>query len=517
MSYTALYRKFRPSEFEDVKGQSHIITTLKNQVKTNRMGHAYLFCGTRGTGKTTVAKILGKAANCEEPIEGSPCGTCKMCVDISNGASLNVVEIDAASNNGVEHIRTINEEVGYRPASGKYRVYIIDEVHMLSTGAFNALLKTLEEPPEYVMFILATTELHKIPVTILSRCQHYEFKRITIDTISNRMIELMDSEKVEVEEKALRYIAKVADGSMRDALSILDQCIAFYMDEVLTYDKVLEVLGIVDTEVFSELMNAVISKDIVKVLGMIDELIMQGREITQLVNDYVWYMRNLLLVKVSEDASEVLDITSENLEKIKLQSEKVEVEEILRYIRIFSELSNQLKFASQRRILLEIAMIKMCKPQMEEDLGSVTQRVSDIEDKLSSGYAPQGNVVNNPSEIKKSVQKQKIDKAIPEEVKEVVSNFDMMINNVESRLLKEYLKRARVSLGPQEELLLVFSEALYSGHVSKAENIQMIKDAIFESIGKDVGIKIELLENNIKFDDKYEDLQKIVTIPIGVE
>ena len=236
MSYTALYRKFRPATFEEVKGQDHIVTTLKNQIQAGRIGHAYLFCGTRGTGKTTVAKILAKAVNCEHPLDGSPCNECSSCQAIQAGTSTNVIEIDAASNNGVDNIREIREEVSYRPTQGRYKVYIIDEVHMLSTGAFNALLKTLEEPPEYVIFILATTEVNKIPVTILSRCQRYDFKRITIDTIAGRLMELMQKEGVEAEERAVRYVAKAADGSMRDALSLLDQSIAFYLGESLTSD-----------------------------------------------------------------------------------------------------------------------------------------------------------------------------------------------------------------------------------------------------------------------------------------
>ena len=313
MSYTALYRKFRPAEFEDVKGQDHIITTLKNQIKADRIGHAYLFCGTRGTGKTTVAKIFAKAVNCEHPVDGSPCGECTMCKNIAAGTSMNVIEIDAASNNGVDNIREIREEVSYRPTEGRYKVYIIDEVHMLSIGAFNALLKTLEEPPEYVIFILATTEAHKIPITILSRCQRYDFKRITIDTIAARLDELMKKEQVEVEEKAIRYIAKAADGSMRDALSLLDQCIAFYLGQKLTYDHVLEVLGAVDTDVFSRLLRQIISQDVGKVLATVEELVMQGRELTQLAADFTWYLRNLLLVKTSDNMEDVLDVSTENL------------------------------------------------------------------------------------------------------------------------------------------------------------------------------------------------------------
>lgn len=213
MSYTALYRKFRPATFDEVKGQDHIVKTLQNQIEANRIGHAYLFCGTRGTGKTSIAKIFAKAVNCEHPVNGSPCNECASCKAIAAGSSMNVVEIDAASNNGVDNIRQIREEIQYSPADGKYKVYIIDEVHMLSIGAFNALLKTLEEPPAYVIFVLATTEPHKIPITILSRCQRYDFKRITIDTIADRLSELMEKEQVTVEDKAIRYVAKAADGS----------------------------------------------------------------------------------------------------------------------------------------------------------------------------------------------------------------------------------------------------------------------------------------------------------------
>lgn len=301
MSYTALYRKFRPDNFSDVKGQDHIVTTLTNQIKHNRIGHAYLFCGTRGTGKTTVAKILAKAVNCEHPVDGSPCNQCAMCKAIQAGTAMNVIEIDAASNNGVDNIREIREEVSYRPTEGKYKVYIIDEVHMLSTGAFNALLKTLEEPPSYVIFILATTEAHKIPITILSRCQRYDFHRITIDTIASRLEELLNIEGVEAEEKAVRYVAKAGDGSMRDALSLLDQCIAFYLGQTLTYDKVLEVLGAVDTEVFSKLLRRVIQGDVTGSIHILEELIVGGRELGQFVGDFTWYMRNLLLVKTSEE------------------------------------------------------------------------------------------------------------------------------------------------------------------------------------------------------------------------
>ena len=353
MSYTALYRKFRPDNFDDVKGQDHIVTTLTNQIKHNRIGHAYLFCGTRGTGKTTVAKILAKAVNCQHPVNGSPCGECDMCKAIQAGTSMNVIEIDAASNNGVDNIREIREEVAYRPTEGNYKVYIIDEVHMLSTGAFNALLKTLEEPPSYVIFILATTEAHKIPITILSRCQRYDFHRITIDTIAARLDELLKIEGVEAEEKAVRYVAKAGDGSMRDALSLLDQCIAFYLGQTLTYDKVLEVLGAVDTEVFSKLLRKVLQGDVTGAIRTLEDLIIGGRELGQFVGDFTWYMRNLLLVKTSENPEEAIDVSSENLKLLREESEMVDVETLMRYIRIFSDLSSQIRYSTQKRVLVE--------------------------------------------------------------------------------------------------------------------------------------------------------------------
>ena len=344
MSYTALYRKFRPDSFQDVKGQDAIVRTLKNQIRAQRIGHAYLFCGTRGTGKTTVAKILAKAVNCEHPIDGNPCNECETCKAIAAGNSMNVIEIDAASNNGVDNIREIREEVAYSPTSGKYKVYIIDEVHMLSIGAFNALLKTLEEPPSYVIFILATTEAHKIPITILSRCQRYDFKRIARTTIVDRLRELMDEEQVEVEDKALRYIAKKGDGSMRDALSLLDQCIAFYLGEKLTYEHVLDVLGAVDTDEFSKLLREVLDGDVTQVILHLENMIMQGRDLTQLVNDFTWYLRNLLLLKSSDNMEDVLDVSAENLEQLKEEAAMVRDDTLMRYIRIFSRIaeSNQI-------------------------------------------------------------------------------------------------------------------------------------------------------------------------------
>ncbi len=382
MSYTALYRKWRPTSFEEVRGQDHIVKTLKNQINSGRIGHASLFCGTRGTGKTSIAKIFARAVNCEHPVDGSPCGECSMCRQIAAGASLNVVEIDAASNNGVENIRDIREQVQYPPTDGRYRVYIIDEVHMLSIGAFNALLKTLEEPPSYVIFILATTEVHKIPITILSRCQRYDFKRISIDTIAGRLAELTQAEQIDVDDRALRYVARAADGSMRDALSLLDQCVAFHFGEKLTYDNVLEVLGAVDNRVFSKLFQAVLASDTKACIREIEEMIIQGRDLSQLVNDFVWYMRNLLIAKTTDEPGDMLDMSEENLAVLKEEAAGVDTETLMRYIRIFSELSGQLRYASQKRILVEIAFIKLTTPSMEQNLDSILQRITLLEQKM---------------------------------------------------------------------------------------------------------------------------------------
>ena len=382
MSYTALYRKWRPTSFEEVRGQDHIVKTLKNQINSGRIGHAYLFCGTRGTGKTSIAKIFARAVNCEHPVDGSPCGECSMCRQIAEGASLNVVEIDAASNNGVENIRDIREQVQYPPTDGRYRVYIIDEVHMLSIGAFNALLKTLEEPPSYVIFILATTEVHKIPITILSRCQRYDFKRISIDTIAGRLAELTQAEQIDVDDRALRYVARAADGSMRDALSLLDQCVAFHFGEKLPYDNVLEVLGAVDNRVFSKLFQAVLASDTKACIREIEEMIIQGRDLSQLVNDFVWYMRNLLIAKTTDEPGDMLDMSEENLAVLKEEAAGVDTETLMRYIRIFSELSGQLRYASQKRILVEIAFIKLTTPSMEQNLDSILQRITLLEQKM---------------------------------------------------------------------------------------------------------------------------------------
>ena len=518
MSYVALYRKFRPDTFEDVKGQEAIVTTLKNQIKSNRIGHAYLFCGTRGTGKTTIAKIMAKAVNCENPVDGSPCGECEMCKKIAAANSMNVIEIDAASNNGVDNIREIIDEVSYSPTEGKFKVYIIDEVHMLSAGAFNALLKTLEEPPSYVIFILATTESHKIPITILSRCQRYDFKRISIDTIAGRIRELTDKEQVDIEDAAVRYIAKTADGSMRDALSLLDQCIAFHYGETLTYDKALKVLGAVDSSVFATLLDCVIDKNIIGAISLLDEVVMQGRELPQFVNDFTMYLRNLMMVKSADVPAEVLEISNESLAVLKDEAEKLELDTIFRYIRIFSELSNQIKYATQKRILIEVAIIKLCKPQTEAKPDAWGDRIRALEDAVEKGVvvaqAPAGT--GAAPMTAKPVARPQLPKAVPDEVKKIAQNWGPILDAM-GQPLKSIFAGVRLSWGNDNVLLVVAENFLAYEKLKDESNMMALKNELEDFIQKEIRIELKQLGEGEYFEDHYVDIIKSFAMPVEVE
>lgn len=521
MSYTALYRKFRPDTFADVKGQDHIVTTLKNQLRAGRIGHAYLFTGTRGTGKTTIAKIFARTVNCENPTEDGPCGECRSCRAIAAGASMNVIEIDAASNNGVDNIREIVEEVSYSPAEGKYKVYIIDEVHMLSIGAFNALLKTLEEPPSYVIFILATTEVHKLPITILSRCQRYDFKRISIDTIADRLQVLTETEGVQTEEKALRYIAKTADGSMRDALSLLDQCIAFHLGRELTYDKVLDVLGAVDTEVFSRLLRFCLERDVLGCVRLLEEIVMQGRELTQFVTDFTWYLRNLMLVQASDNLEDVIDMSTDNLKRLKEEAARVQAEQIVRYIRIFSELSGQIRYAAQKRILVEIALIKLCKPEMETSQDAVLDRLRQVEDKVENGVlvsAVTGGTVRSGAEAPAAAKpRPELPKAIPDDIRMIVAKWPTIVGTAENPM-RIYMKSAKLSLGEGSRLMVALEDGIASDYfVGNTENQKQLEALLADFAGKEVEVEFRTIKGEQEFAENFVDLSRLVQMEIEEE
>jgi len=390
---------------------------------------------------------------------------------------------------------------------------------MLSAGAFNALLKTLEEPPEYVMFILATTEVHKIPITILSRCQRYDFHRITIDDIEGRLRQVVEAEGIKVEDRALRYIAKTADGSMRDSLSLLDQCIAFNYGEELTYDKVLGVLGAVDTEVFSNLFSALYEQDVNRALTILSDVVIQGRELTQFVNDFVWYLRNLMLVQASDQMEDVVDISTDNLKTLKEQAAGVSSDAILRFIRVFSELSSNIRYATQKRILIEITLIKLCKPQMDKDeQDSFEERIRILEEhdeknsKVLSGIqtgqiavAAAGGAVAASPLVK---EKKTLDRAVPEDIQRLVKNWPQAVARM-GNPMKTYMQRAKLSLGNDDRLQVVFDNKQLADKYSSGEFVQEFQDTLDNILGKHVEYEARFLEPTQNFEENYVNLQNI--------
>ena len=513
MSYTALYRKFRPAEFSEVKGQDVVVKTLQNQIKSDRIGHAYLFTGTRGTGKTTIAKIMAKAVNCENLVDGNPCCECDICKGIDNGSVMDIAEIDAASNNGVDSIRQIIEEIEYPPTEGRFKVYIIDEVHMLSTGAFNALLKTLEEPPSYVIFILATTEVGKIPVTILSRCQRYDFKRISIDTIADRLRELCEREQIIADDKAIMYIAKAADGSMRDALSLLDRCNAFYLDEELSFDNVLKCLGAVDTEVFSRLLRYILSRDVNGAINTLDEVITGGKEIRQFVADFMGYLRNIMLLKSSSDMADVIEVSSENLKLIQEEAKIITEDEVIRYIRILSELDNQIRYASNKRVLVEIAIIKLCRPAIEPDVSEIMGRLEKLESQVEKGITVSINNANASSSsgasnaTNEKVVEKVVPKALPEDIKKVVASWKSIVDAIPSKPLKSMMLNTKLNITEENgNLVIAYDERKADSNESgvikfllaedeEINKLKLLEDTIENSVGKHVNIIIKNVNN----------------------
>lgn len=413
--YQVLYRKYRPKVFADVYGQEHVTSTLKNEIKENRIAHAYLFTGSRGTGKTTCAKILAKAVNCENSIDGEPCNECEVCKGLDSGTIYDVVEIDAASNNGVDNIRDLREEANYTPSRGKYRVYIIDEVHMLSTGAFNALLKTLEEPPAHVIFILATTEVHKLPATILSRCQRFDFKRIQPETMSVRLKQVTQLEGMELDDDAAILIARIADGALRDGLSILDQCAG--RSKKIDSALVSEVAGLAGREALYKLTDCICTQNSSSAMTVISELYQNSYDMERLCVEMINHLRNFLIVKTVKDSRGLIICTDDEYNSIILSAENFTLENVIFALDLFQDALTKIKTGANARVELEMAFVKLCEPKLDVNIDSLVDRISKLERAVNRGV----NVSQQPAVVEstKSVvaenkQEVKAEKAVEE-------------------------------------------------------------------------------------------------------
>ncbi|ACA43569.1 DNA polymerase III subunit gamma/tau [Clostridium botulinum] len=432
MGYTALYREWRPRTFKEVVGQKHITVTLKNQVIEKRIAHAYLFCGTRGTGKTSTAKILSKAVNCLNPKDGEPCNECEICNKINSGTLMDVIEMDAASKRKLEDIKEVIENVKYPPQEGKNKVYIMDEVHMLTQEAVNAFLKTLEEPPSNVIFILATTDPQKLPITILSRCQRFDFRRIRNEEIFERLRAIVSEQGIYADDKSLNLIARMSDGAMRDALSILDQVISTG-DGKVEYDQVLDMLGLVTNENLLRITNSIIEKDIEKSMRIIEDIVLSGKDIYNFIKDMITHLRNILMVKVSKNPNEILDMSSENIDLVKEQSEKIRIEEIMRDIKILQEAEQQSKWVKQNRIYLELAVLKMCKIEYDTSKEVILSRLNKIEELIKSG-----NIKLAINEEKKKIE--------PKEFNLKKEKESMEHSKIEKNSLEDYNKDSKLTV-----------------------------------------------------------------------
>ncbi|MDP4118686.1 MAG: DNA polymerase III subunit gamma/tau [Bacillota bacterium] len=405
MAYQVLYRRWRPINFDDMIGQEHITKTLRNQIINGRTSHAYIFTGIRGTGKTSTAKVFSRAINCTNPQNGNPCNECDTCKGILDGSIFDVSEIDAASNNGVDNIREIRDEVVYSATQTKYKVFIIDEVHMLSTGAFNALLKTLEEPPEHVVFILATTDIHKVPSTILSRCQRFDFRRITADDVAKHLKKVLAADGVEIDDDGVHLIARLAEGSMRDALSIADRCLA-YGENTLTYDNIVNILGVAEDRQTVEILREVSRGDTAGVICALDSMVAAGKSIDIIINGLINSARNILMCKCLENPSGVIDLSTDTVAELKEVAKDFTEEKCVFCIKTLSETAASVRFSPNPRVTLEICLIKLCNPSYMQNTEALLDRISTIELKLKQGIP-----VSSPHEIS-AVEKPKEKKTV---------------------------------------------------------------------------------------------------------
>lgn len=505
MAYTALYREWRPKRFEDLVGQEQITTTLKNQIENDRIAHAYLFCGTRGTGKTSTAKLMAKALNCLDRHNGEPCNECEMCKKINSGLAIDVTELDAASNNGIDKIRDIIDDSKYPPQEARFKVYIMDEVHMLSIGAVNAFLKTLEEPPANVIFILATTDPQKLPITILSRCQRFDFKRINKNVIHGRLRQIVDAKGALADDKSLDLIARTSDGAMRDALSILDQAIAMG-DGRIEYDNLINMLGLVTNDSLFKLTSAVIERNIEKAMTVIEDVVFSGKDVYLFTKDLVTHFRNLLMIKVTNNPEEVLDMSLENIELVKEQGSRIRVEEIMRCIRILQETESNSKLSKESRLYLELGVIKMCKVEYDTSNEVILARINKLEEGIKSGKVVPNTEV---AEIQRTQQTIAKEKPIPKVQKapevEVNTEAKSRIEDVQRawKDIMEALKSRRAMIvfasilsGKPVDcangvITVHFAEeyGFNKGRLEKPENYSIVNEVFSEVLGESVRVK----------------------------
>lgn len=519
MAYIALYREFRPKTFSDIVGQEHITKTLKNQILQKRVAHAYLLCGTRGTGKTTTAKVLAKAVNCLNPKDGEPCGVCEICTGIDEGNIMDIIEIDAASNNGVDNIRELRDDVKYLPSKCKYKVYIIDEVHMLSTAAFNALLKTLEEPPSHVIFILATTEYQKIPVTILSRCQRFDYKRISMDNIVIRLSSIAKQDNIYIEDRTLRLIARCSDGALRDAISIFDQCISIGGKEI-KYDDVEAMLGITTDEYLLKITDAIAKNSISTCIMLIDDIISNGKDTYQFIKDLIMHFRNLLICSVSNSPDNIINTSSETLKEIELQTKKFSTEAIIRNINILSEAENNSKWSSQPRVILEMAIFKICNKELYTDMDAILDRISKLEQIITNNNIIIEKTTNEEININKEyVKKPELNKTNITEKKQINKEeefYDLqyiqkkwpdiisVINAEGNKQLFCNICDAKPIDINNEYLTIIFKYEFNKKFAEKQDNKKFIEDCLTKACGINIKIKCKSEKDEIAIDKKNE-------------
>ncbi len=513
MAYLALYRKYRPQGFNGVIGQDHIVSTLVNQIKTGRLSHAYLFTGTRGTGKTSLAKVFARAMNCQSNQNGSPCGECECCKALLDPSNIDVIEIDAASNNGVNEIRELRENVQYPPVSCKKKVYIIDEVHMLTPSAFNALLKTLEEPPKHAVFILATTEVHKLPATILSRCMRFDFRLIPTEQIAKHVAEIFDKEGKEYEKEAVFAIAKAGEGSIRDALSIADTALSFKQGK-LTYEDVAEILGSANADIIYEFTENIVDKNSGRVLQLIDKLCSIGKSMGVLTKDITQVIRSILVIKTCENSNDILGLPNQRFLSLSKIAQKTTEERLIRMLEIFSTVENDLRYTTHPRVVFETNAIKACRPENDYNIDALLARISDLEQKLEKGdfaiakvIEPSKEPINNVESAYNEDKKENvIDNLSTEEIKgKLLFNLrkngsEMLWNFIQDVQIEYELNTLKLKVKNEEDALLF----------SRKENVEKIQLALNE-LGQ-INVKVEVIEKSKKIKEVDEATEKIKKI-----